>query len=51
VRKLIGFGHLDKRFAEPGTIVSVEWPMEGGDFGQVNAEVVKLPFLSRRRAS
>jgi len=51
VRKLIGFGHLDRRYAEPGATVSVEWPMPGGEFGQVNARIVTLPFLSHRRAS
>ncbi|MDR9450148.1 MAG: glycine cleavage T C-terminal barrel domain-containing protein, partial [Acidimicrobiia bacterium] len=50
VGKLIGFGHLDRRYAEPGTTVSVEWPMPGGDSGQVNARVLTLPFLSHRRA-
>ncbi len=50
VRKLIGFGHVEKRFAEPGTMVSVEWPVESGGSGLVDAEVVTLPFLAHRRA-
>lgn len=50
VRKLIGFGHLDHRYAEPGTTVTVRWPMPEGESGQVNASVVPLPFLSHRRA-
>jgi aminomethyltransferase len=49
VRKLIGFGHLNRRFAEEGAKVSVEWPLEGGGTGPVPAEVVGLPFLPRRR--
>lgn len=51
VRKLIGFGHLDARFAALGTSVSLEWPLAGGDMGHVDATVVALPFLSHRRAS
>jgi len=51
VNKMIGFGHLDKRFAGSGTTVSLEWPMPDGDPGRVNATVVELPFLSHRRAS
>ncbi len=49
VGKMIGFGHLDVRFAEPGTIVSIEWPV-GDDVGRVEATVAMLPFLAHRRA-
>jgi aminomethyltransferase len=51
VQRMIGFGHLDRHFSQPGTTVSVDWPIGGGDVGHVDAEVVELPFLSHRRAS
>lgn len=51
VRKMIGFGHLETQFTELGTTVSVEWPVEIGEVGYVDAEVVALPFLSHLRAS
>ena len=51
IKKMVGFGSLPPRLAEPGTRVSVEWSVEG-ERGKVAATVVPLPFLDlpRKRA-
>ena len=51
IKKMVGFGSVDKRFEQPGTRLSVEWSVEG-ERGKVAATVVPMPFLdlARRRA-
>ena len=49
LEKLIGFGFLEKTHAEVGATVSAEFDVNG-NVVQVNAEVVKLPFLELQRA-
>jgi aminomethyltransferase len=44
IKKMVGFGSLDKRFESPGHRVSVEYSVEG-ERGKVGATVVALPFL------
>ena len=39
IKKMIGFGSVDKRFEEIGTRLSVEWSVEG-ERGKVAATVV-----------
>jgi hypothetical protein len=48
---MVGFGSVEPNLQEPGTMVSVEWSVEG-ERGKVAATVVPLPFLDlpRRRA-
>ena len=48
LKKMIGFGSLDKGYEEPGTRVLVEWSVEG-ERGKVNATVVPMPFLDLER--
>ncbi|MQW13085.1 aminomethyl transferase family protein [Sinorhizobium meliloti] len=50
VRKLIGFGHLRREFADPGTRLTLKWNNDGGVI-DVPARVVETPFLSLRRAA
>lgn len=50
VGKLIGFGHLDRHLAGPGTEVTVVWDVPGAGVSiDVPAVVAKLPFLSLGR--
>jgi aminomethyltransferase len=51
IKKMVGFGSVEPNLQEPGTMVSVEWSVEG-ERGKVAATVVSLPFLDlpRRRA-
>jgi len=44
IKKMVGFGSVDKRFEQPGTRLSVEWSVEG-ERGKVAATVVPMPFL------
>lgn len=49
VGKLIGFGHLEKRYAQPSTALSVRWTL-GHEQITIDARVVDLPFRAHRRA-
>lgn len=50
IKKMVGFGSVDPKLQEPGTMVSAEWSVEG-ERGKVAAQVVPMPFLDlpRRR--
>jgi aminomethyltransferase len=48
IKKMVGFGSLDRGLTEPGTRVSVEWTVEG-ERGKVGATVVPMPFLDLER--
>jgi aminomethyltransferase len=48
IKKMVGFGSIDRGLAEPGTRLSVEWSVEG-ERGKVGATVVPLPFLDLER--
>lgn len=48
IKKMVGFGSLDKRLTKLGTRVSVEWTVEG-ERGKVGATVVPMPFLDLDR--
>jgi glycine cleavage system T protein (aminomethyltransferase) len=48
IKKMVGFGSIDKAHEKPGTRVSVEYSVEG-ERGKVAATVVPLPFLDLRR--
>jgi len=48
IKKMVGFGSLDKSFEAIGTRVSVEWSVEG-ERGKVGATVVPTPFLDLER--
>jgi aminomethyltransferase len=48
IKKMVGFGSLEAKLAEPGERVSVEWTVEG-ERGKVAATVVPLPFLDLER--
>ncbi len=48
IKKMVGFGSVDKRFERPGTRLSVEWSVEG-ERGKVAATVVPTPFLDLER--
>ncbi len=51
LKKMVGFGSIERSLAAPGTRVSVEWSVEG-ERGAVGATVVPMPFLdlSRKRS-
>jgi aminomethyltransferase len=51
IKKMVGFGSVDKGLTELGTRLSVEWTVEG-ERGKVGATVVPMPFLDldRKRA-
>lgn len=50
VGKLIGFGHLQRELAEPGTEVGVTWQIPGtGESFPAPATVAELPFLALHR--
>jgi aminomethyltransferase len=48
IKKMVGFGSLEAKLAEPGQRASVEWTVEG-ERGKVAATVVPLPFLDLGR--
>jgi aminomethyltransferase len=51
IKKMVGFGSVDKGLTRTGTRLSVEWTVEG-ERGKVGATVVPMPFLDldRKRA-
>ena len=51
IKKMVGFGSVDKGLTRIGTRLSVEWSVEG-ERGKVGATVVPMPFLDldRKRA-
>jgi aminomethyltransferase len=51
IKKMVGFGSVDKGLTKIGTRLSVEWTVEG-ERGKVGAAVVPMPFLDldRKRA-
>lgn len=48
IKKMVGFGSVDKRLTKLGTRLSVEWTVEG-ERGKVGASVVSMPFLDLDR--
>ncbi len=48
IKKMVGFGSIDKHLETPGSKVSVEWSVEG-ERGKVAATVVPMPFLDLER--
>ena len=48
IKKMVGFGSIDKAHEKLGTRVSVEYSVEG-ERGKVGATVVPIPFLDLRR--
>ena len=48
IKKMVGFGSVDKALEAPGTRLSVEWSVEG-ERGKVAATVVPTPFLDLER--
>ena len=48
IKKMIGFGSVERSLESPGTRVSVEWTVEG-ERGKVGATVVPTPFLDLQR--
>jgi aminomethyltransferase len=48
IKKMVGFGSVDKNLERVGSRVSVEWSVEG-ERGKVAATVVKTPFLDLER--
>ena len=48
IKKMVGFGSVDKAFEKPGTRLSVEYTVEG-ERGKVAATVVPMPFLDLAR--
>ncbi len=48
IKKMLGFGSVEPKLQQPGTMVSVEWSVEG-ERGKVAATVVPMPFLDLRR--
>jgi aminomethyltransferase len=48
IKKMVGFGSLDKGLEKLGSRVSVEWTVEG-ERGKVAATVVPMPFLDLER--
>ena len=48
IKKMVGFGSLDKALEKVGSRVSVEYSVEG-ERGKVAATVVPLPFLDLPR--
>jgi aminomethyltransferase len=48
IKKMVGFGSVDRGHAKLGSRVSVEWSVEG-ERGKVAATVVPLPFLDLER--
>ena len=48
IKKMVGFGSVDKGFEKSGTRLSVEWSVEG-ERGKVGATVVPMPFFDPDR--
>jgi aminomethyltransferase len=48
IKKMVGFGSVDRRYERRGTRLSVEWSVEG-ERGKVDATVVRTPFLDLER--
>jgi aminomethyltransferase len=48
IKKMVGFGSVDKSHTSLGTRLSVEWTVEG-ERGKVGATVVPMPFLDLER--
>jgi aminomethyltransferase len=48
IKKMVGFGSVEKGLTELGTRLSVEWTVEG-ERGKVGATVVPMPFLDLDR--
>jgi aminomethyltransferase len=48
IKKMVGFGSVDRRLTDLGTRLSVEWTVEG-ERGKVGASVVPMPFLDLAR--
>jgi aminomethyltransferase len=48
IKKMVGFGSVDKQHEELGSRLSVEWTVEG-ERGKVAATVVPMPFLDLER--
>ena len=48
IKKMVGFGSVDKAFEKVGTRLSVEWTVEG-ERGKVAATVVPMPFFDPER--
>jgi aminomethyltransferase len=48
IKKMVGFGSIDKGLDRPGTRLSVEWTVEG-ERGKVGATVVPMPFFDPER--
>jgi aminomethyltransferase len=48
IKKMVGFGSVDKGLTASGTRLSVEWTVEG-ERGKVGATVVPMPFLDLER--
>jgi len=48
IKKMVGFGSVDKGLTKIGTRLSVEWTVEG-ERGKVGATVVPMPFLDLDR--
>ena len=48
IKKMVGFGSVDKAVEKVGTRLSVEWSVEG-ERGKVGATVVPMPFFDPER--
>jgi aminomethyltransferase len=48
IKKMVGFGSVERALEALGTLVSVEWTVEG-ERGRVDATVVPMPFLDLAR--
>ena len=48
IKKMVGFGSVDKQHEKVGSRLSVEWSVEG-ERGKVAATVVPTPFLDLER--
>jgi glycine cleavage system T protein (aminomethyltransferase) len=48
IKKMVGFGSVDRHLERAGTRVSVEWTVEG-ERGNVGATVVPMPFYDPER--
>jgi aminomethyltransferase len=48
IKKMVGFGSVDKAYEKLGTRLGVEWSVEG-ERGTVGATVVKMPFYDPER--
>jgi len=48
IKKMVGFGSVDKAFEKVGTRLSAEWTVEG-ERGKVAATVVPMPFFDPER--